>query len=183
MLRVFVVSCGRKIKIANEIHYGFMRYLYERWRKEAEHYMGLAAIEAAKATCHRSKCGSIIVNDEMVIGKGFNSPPLGLERQRRCSVEKSFYNQKVTDKTCCVHAEQRAIMDALAKNPGKLEGSVLYFIRLDEKGEKAFSGNPYCTICSKMALDVGIDEFVLWHKEGICSYETLEYNDLSYHYR
>ena len=89
---------------------------------------------------------------------------------------------KVTDKTCCIHAEQRAIMDALINNSDKLFGSRLYFIRLDEDDVPSKAGNPYCTICSKMVVDVGIQEFVLWHEKGICVYDSQEYNDLSYAY-
>lgn len=44
------------------------------------------------------------------------------------------------------------------------------------------AGKPYCTICSKLALDVGIKEFALWHEEGITIYNTEEYNTLSYQY-
>lgn len=140
-----------------------------------------AATEVAKsATCGRSKCGSVIVKDGEVVGEGFNSPAGNLESQRRCGVEKSSYHTKVTDKTCCVHAEERAIMDALRRHPHKVSGSTLYFIRLDEDGKPKFSGRPYCTICSKLALDAGIAEFVLWHEEGITAYPTDEYNDLSY---
>lgn len=135
---------------------------------------------AMQATCGRSRCGSVIVRDNEIIGEGFNSPPGNLDNQRRCGLEKSSYHRKVTDKTCCVHAEERAIMDALGRNPEKLSGSTLWFIRLDEEGRAEFSGRPYCTICSKLALDVGISEFVLYHEEGITAYRTDEYNDLSY---
>ena len=65
----------------------------------------------------------------------------------------------------------------------KLIGSDLYFIRLDQEGKPAKSGNPYCTICSKMALEVGIKTFHLWHSEGIVAYDTEEYNILSYQYQ
>ena len=40
----------------------------------------------------------------------------------------------VTEKTWCMHAEQRAIMDALKRNPEELPGSRIYFIRLAEDG-------------------------------------------------
>lgn len=103
----------------------------------------------------------IVENDE-IIGTGFNSPPGEKESQRRCSNDKDTYNKKVTDKTCCVHAEQRAIMNALIDAPDKIIGSRLYFVRIDENGKPTHAGNPYCTICSKMALDAGIREFVLW---------------------
>lgn len=123
-----------------------------------------------------------IVQNNEIIGSGFNSPPQDIEDQRKCSNSKGSYHEKVTDKTCCVHAEQRAVMDALRKNPAKLSGSRLYFIRLDEEGKPSRAGQPYCTICSKMALDVGIEEFVLWHKKRVAVYGTKEYNTLSFQF-
>ena len=71
-------------------------------------------------------------------------------------------------------------MDALRRNPNKLYGSRIYFTRLGENKEQLLVGNPYCTICSKMALDVGIIEFVLQHEKGVCVYDTKEYNTLSF---
>ncbi|NOQ55934.1 MAG: hypothetical protein GQ477_03970 [Nanohaloarchaea archaeon] len=159
-----------------------MEYLTGTEKTKASEYLAKATEIARQATCARSKCGSIIVKDNEIIGSGFNSPPQELDSQYRCSNSKDTYHKKVTDKTCCIHAEQRAMMDALRNNPNKLPGARLYFIRLDENGEPSFAGKPYCTICSKMALDVGIKEFTLYHKEGICVYTTEEYNDLSYRY-
>ncbi|MBP9747891.1 hypothetical protein KBD13_03090 [Patescibacteria group bacterium] len=149
--------------------------------KQALAYIQNAVDLARNATCERSRCGSVIVfAGEEIIGKGWNTPPQNDERERRCTREKASYHPKVTDKTCCVHAEQRAIMDALRTHPTKLAGSRLYFIRLDSEGAPMRAGEPYCTICSKMALDVGIAEFVLWHEAGVCVYDTQEYNARSY---
>jgi len=160
-----------------------MRYITdETQQREAMQWMDRAVAVAKQATCLRSKCGSVIVKDGESIGEGYNSPAGGNERQRRCTVSKDTYDTKVTDKTCCVHAEQRAIMDALRKYPDKLSGARLYFIRLDDAGYASKAGKPYCTICSKMALDAGIEEFVLWHEEGIGIYDTQEYTVLSYEY-
>lgn len=159
-----------------------MRLLLENEEKEAFVYFEKAKDIAKNATCKRSKCGAIIIQNNEIIGKGFNSPPNNLENQRRCLNLKDLYHKKVTDKTCCIHAEQRAIIDALKRNPDKIFGSKIYFIRLDKNNNTIKAGKPYCTICSKMALDVGISEFVLWHKEGICIYNTEEYNKLSYNF-
>ncbi|MBS3099513.1 hypothetical protein J4462_04835 [Candidatus Pacearchaeota archaeon] len=150
--------------------------------EEAFNFLTKAYEAALKSSCGKDKCGSVIVKDEEIIGEGFNSPPGNLEGQRRCNCDKKKLHKKVTDKTCCVHAEQRAVMDALSKNSDKLNGSRLYFIRLDDEGKISFAGKPYCTVCSKMALDSGIKEFVLYHKEGIGVYDTGEYNLLSYGY-
>jgi len=157
-----------------------MRFLAGTEEKEAREHMERAAKLAEKASCLRSKCGSVIVKEGEIIGAGFNSPP-GNVKLTVCLKDRLPAKFK-SDRTCCVHAEQRAIMDALKKNPSKLKGSRLYFIRLDEKGGKEIAGEPYCTICSKMALDVGISEFILWHDKGIAVYDTDEYNRLSFAY-
>ena len=142
------------------------------------------AVKIAKqSTCERAKCGSIIVKDNEIIGQGYNSPPNNSENQRKCKNNKDLYHKKVTDKTCCIHAEQRAIFDALKRNPERIKDSKLYFIRLDKENNKTPAGNAYCTICSKIALDVGISEFILMHKDGIKTYNTEEYNLLSYNYK
>ncbi len=160
-----------------------MVYLSGKEKEEALKFMGEAVIVAKNATCKRAKCGFVIVKEGLIIGKGFNSPPFGLEEQRKCENNKENYDRKVSDKTCCIHAEQRAVIDALRNYPGQVEGSVLYFIRLDEEGGKSFSGKPYCTHCSKLALDVGVKSFVLYHEEGVCAYDTKEYNLISYQYQ
>jgi len=159
-----------------------MRYLSSDEEKKALQFICEAAKIALNATCERALCGSVIVKNNKIIGSGFNSPPQNIEEQRKCTCSKDSYHKKVTDKTCCIHAEQRAIIDALKNNPDKIVGSRLYFIRLDKDNNPAFAGKPFCTICSKLALDVGISEFVLWHKEGVCVYNTEEYNLLSYEY-
>ena len=152
--------------------------------KEAEKTNWFEAVcEVAKrATCLRSKCGSIIVKDQTIIGEGWNSPPGNSEQQRRCLCSKEVLDRKVTDKTCCVHAETHAILDALRRNAKRVIGSTLYFVRLNEHHEFIPAGMPYCTICSKLALDVGITSFILWHEKGMKVYDTAEYNLLSYQY-
>ena len=161
-----------------------MKYLSGKNEKIALEYMAEAARVALNSTCHDARCGSIIVKYGKIIGKGFNSPPGNKENQRRCDYSKDSYHKKITDKTCCVHAEERAIIDALRNNPLKIVGSTLYFTRIDEHGNLLRRlGAPYCTICSKMALDVGIEEFVLYHLDGISIYNTDEYNLISFNYR
>lgn len=139
---------------------------------------------ASQATCKRSKCGSIIVTDSfspLIIGRGFNSMP--------CNVNGECFKDDLaptfkSDKTCCIHAEQRAIMDALKSPFSKdIVGSTLFFIRLDENDQPKHSGRPYCSICSKMALDTGIKNFVLWHVEGWTAYDTEEYNKITFDYK
>lgn len=136
---------------------------------------------AQRATCKRSKCGSIIVTGDMgIIGAGYNSMPCN--EVAECFKDNLAPTFK-SDRTCCIHAEQRAIMDAMkGRWRDQLKGSTLYFIRLDENDKPTHAGKPYCSICSKMALDTGISKFVLWHEQGWTSYDTKEYNELTFQY-
>lgn len=152
-------------------------------RGAAKKWLDVAVHLAQTATCLRAKGGSVIVSAKgECIGRGVNTPPNGQETQRRCTKEKVSYHPKVTDKTCCVHAEQRAIMDVLRTFPHDIVGARLYYVRLAKDGSIAYAGQPYCTVCSKMALDGGIGEFVLWHETGITVYSTEEYNERSFAY-
>lgn len=159
-----------------------MQILTWKESKKVEKYFQLAWKIAQNATCGRSKCGSVIVKNNKIIWQWRNSPPKNLESQRKCVCDKNSYHKKVTDKTCCIHAEQRAIMDALRNHPEEIEWADLYFIRLDKEWNMSKSWKPYCTICSKMALDIWIKHFLLRHEDGITQYDTEEYNLLSYQY-
>lgn len=141
-----------------------------------EHFFKLAADQAKLATCKRAKCGSVIILNNEVIGEGFNSPAGSIVK---CDLEFQNSSKPKSDRTCCMHAEWRAILDAVSKQQD-LKGSILYFTRVDKNGDILKSGEPYCTVCSRFALDVGISNFALWHEEGIKIYKTEEYNELSY---
>ncbi len=159
-----------------------MRYVIWKELDECNVFLNLAKKIAKQATCLRDKCGSVVVKNGEIIWDGFNSPPANHENQRRCLCDKSIYHKKVKDQTCCIHAEQRAIMDVLKNNPDKIIWSRLYFVRLDVDWNIAPAWKPYCTICSKMTLDSWVSEFVLLHEKWVCVYDTDEYNKLSFEY-
>jgi deoxycytidylate deaminase len=146
-----------------------------------ENYFKEASLEAKKSLCPKAKCGSIIVLEDIIIGKGYNSPPNNDITKRKCGVNLIKSLKPRSDRTCCVHAEWRAIIDAIKKK-NNIQGSTLYFTRVDNKGKIIKSGQPYCTVCSRLALDNGIKYFALWHDSGIKVYDTDEYNELSYQF-
>lgn len=148
---------------------------------EAESWMQAAATVAKEALCLKAKCGTVIVQKDEIIGSGYNAPPLDIVSDRRCALPTPL-GKAGYDYTCCVHAELRAIHDALRCEPQKLAGAQLYFTRVDDNNELLRSGQPFCTVCSRLALDVGIGEFLLWHEDGIYSYPTDQYNIRSYEY-
>jgi deoxycytidylate deaminase len=157
-----------------------MRVLDGEEKSRAEEFFVEALKECDNSFCLSSQSGCVIVKNGLVIGRGTNSPP-GNVKIARCEKDDLPANFR-SDKSCCIHAEQRAILDAFSLGKNFLKGSTLYYIR-KKLGKKVFAGKPYCTICSKLALDAGIKEFVLWHENGIAAYDAREYNALSFAFR
>ncbi len=86
------------------------------------------------------------------------------------------------DRTCCIHAEQRAIHNAL-KAGKDLTDSSIYFVAIDKEGQKTMATDMKCTICSRAVLDARIKEFIFYSPEGIRAYDPAEVDALSYEYK
>jgi len=157
-----------------------MEYFSQEQHPEAKRWMQAAAAVAQQALCQRDKCGAVIVKDGAIVGSGYNAPPNDDLSHARCHDVFVPNSKPKSDRTCCMHAEWRAILDALRRHPEPVEGSVIFFTRVDGAGNILYSGKPYCTVCSRFVLDVGIAAFVLWHEDGIRSYSAAQYNDLSH---
>lgn len=145
-------------------------------------YFEAAADNAKQATCNRAHCGSVIVKNNVIIGKGSNGPALGDETARVCEADLDHSIKQKYDTTCCVHAEWRAIIDTCRQNGLEVEGSRLYFMRIDEAGRFTDAGDPYCTTCSRLTMESGVSEFALWNADGADIYSASEYNQMSYTY-
>jgi len=158
-----------------------MRILEPTTAALAHEYLALAAQLAGQSTCKRGHCGAVIVSGETVIGKGYNSPPRGRETCRHCDISVAPERPRyLYDATCCLHAEWRGIMDALASQPHLLEGATMYFVRIDDAGRWKQETVPYCTTCSRLILEVGISHVCVWHKAGYGVYGSQEFDALAY---
>ena len=155
-----------------------MKILTGKEEKKAIEYFNLAAeIAKTDAKCLKSKRGVVLVKNEKMISEGWNAPPEG--EQECASCLRDSIDKKVNTEPCrAVHAEARAILNAYKNSHYDLTGSRMYHIKV-KNDEINLSGNPSCTICSKLVLEAGISEFVLWQKEGVCIYDTREFNKLS----
>ena len=146
----------------------------------------IAASVAMLSLCEVAKCGAALVGRSpfipdplfsgALVSTGFNMPPGGWENRRCGKTQPSKLHPKA-DRTCCVHAEVKALLYVPRE---RIVGSTLYFARVDEKGSILPSGAPYCTGCSKVALEAGVAHWVLWHEDGPRRYGAEEYNDLSH---
>lgn len=147
-------------------------------------YFQRAANAAMRATCESASCGTVIVSEGgRILGEGFNGPPDGDLSQSTCrrsdwgSADKPLY-----DRTCCIHAEWRALNAAMKHSDRVLRGATLYFMRISSNGSWTFAGDPYCTVCSRLILEAGIARVALWGVEGSVIYTAQEFNEASYNY-
>lgn len=134
-----------------------------------------------QAICKRGRGGAVLVLGGKIIGRGYNAPPKDSGQNRMCHTDYRTSKKPKSDRTCCVHAEWRAILEGI-KNKGNISGSSIYYAAVDEDGKMLYSKSPYCTVCSRLALDTGIKYFLLWHTDGIKQYDTEEYNRISYNF-
>jgi len=140
-------------------------------------YYAEALAEADKSPCCKGKAGAIVFRNDMVLGRGYNRPPLNMP-VASCEKEEipvpNFYG------TCCLHAEDLALEDALI-NHGRqaLVDSAIIFARKSIDGTELYAKEPSCYECSKKALDKGLSWFVLRHEHGMVAYNTFYYNELS----
>lgn len=141
-----------------------------------------AAAVARKATCRNGHCGSVVIQAGEIIGEGYNGPAFDDDANRTCDNVYDLAAKPKFDKTCCTHAEWRAILDACKRNAERIDGSVLYFMRVDNTGGFTDAGDPYCTTCSRLTLESGISGFALWNQDGADIYDAAEYNKKSYAY-
>jgi hypothetical protein len=158
---------------------------------EAVVLLGEARLIAQQSTCSRARCGAVVATiygRQQLVASGTNGPPG--KSPARCRRKAELKPGFKSDRTCCIHAEQRALLalelwrshDA-AKLPA-FEASMLrlYFVRLNNLDQIEPSGPPYCTICSKAALEAGITEWCLIHPAGVFVYDAIDYNERSFAY-
>lgn len=152
------------------------------------------ACDAAQCSlCLRTHCGAVLVGPALfeaqagtrtlfegkLLGIGANGPPRGDPAYRRCGETTPSKAHPKAGRTCCVHAEVRALFSAPRE---RIAGATLYFARVDAEGCLLPSGRPWCTECSKLALDLGVSRWVLWHADGPAEYDADHYDWLSNRY-
>lgn len=53
-------------------------------------------------------------------------------------------------------------------------------MRVNKDGNWTDAGEPFCTVCSRLALASGLDRFALWVDGKPKIYSTKEYNKVTY---
>ncbi len=122
----------------------------------AHRYFNIAREEALKSDSYGLNDGAVIIKGDLILGRGFDS-----------------FNEYG-------HAEKKAIEDVLSNfDKNILKGSTLYLTRINGNKSIIPTGLPSCTSCSKLILNLGIKECVLFQEMGFYKYTSEEYNDLT----
>ncbi len=130
------------------------------------------AVGLAKDSHARTRHAALVVKDGSVVGWGINGVPLPGEDHCYCNFPLSPHHD-----SCRAHAEQRAI-NLAREGVGweRLRGSQLLYVRLEGDDSVRLNEPHFCPRCSRLALSLGVDEWVFPLSDGIVAYSSREYD-------
>ena len=150
-------------------------------RPPSKDMIKLAEEAARMSPCVKSKRGVVAFADrtpyagapsEAYLGRGYNGPPPRVT---------CLQTQECMD-TCakrCVHAESRAIREALRFKQDRDVVSLLH-VKINSEGVCVPGGPPSCWQCSRELLDVGFDGIWLCElSEGWVYYKAKEFHEIT----
>lgn len=133
------------------------------------------AVELAKDSQARTRHAALVVKDGSLLGWGINGVPLPGEDHCYCKFGSFSHHDD-----CRTHAEQRAIM--LAREGvgwGLLQDSQLLYVRLESDDSVRLDEPHFCARCSRLALSLGMGEWVFALSDGLVGYSSADYDRIS----
>lgn len=124
-----------------------------------EFYLDIAKKISEYSKCLRSHFGVVIVNDDMIIGTGYNGPARGVAHCNPCK-RAEFPSGKGYEKCNAVHAEANAILQSGGR-AGCL-GATMYVGSHNRKfdGKTPYNegmGDFCCNNCARLIINAGIE--------------------------
>jgi dCMP deaminase len=156
----------------------FMKELQGKELEEGMKFIKEAVRASKKSPCKKSQRGAVLVKNGKIISIGYNGAP----KDKVCDpcLRENIKDNSRTELCHAIHAEQRAILNALRKGYD-LTDSRLYHIKV--KNNKTIPTDDIsCTLCSRLILESGVSEMALLHTYGLFVYDAEEYNNLNFDY-
>jgi deoxycytidylate deaminase len=133
------------------------------------------AAELAKDSHARTRHAAVLVKDESLMAWGINGVPLPGEDHCYCK-----YGAFEHHDNCRTHAEQRAINLAREGEGWRtLQGSQLLYVRLEADDSVRLDEPHFCPRCSRLALSLGVKEWVFASPDGLVAYTSVEYDRMA----
>lgn len=130
-----------------------------------KHIIELSINEANNGSCLKSKRGVAIWDKHEVAIASSNSPPIPFKCDDTC---------KNGCSKIAVHAEQRAIIDALQRGFILSECNMMHVKTINN--ELVISGGPSCVDCSKLIVETGIQNMWLYEEAGWIEYSAEDFH-------
>ena len=136
----------------------------------AERAAGLARDSRA-----RTRHAAVLMKDDSMLGWGTNGVPFPGEDHCYCK-----FGEFGLHDMCRTHAEQRAITLAREGDGWRmLPGSKLIYVRLEADDSVRLEKPHFCPRCSRLALSLGVAEWIFALSEGLAGYSCADYDTIS----
>jgi deoxycytidylate deaminase len=154
---------------------------WPQWRPLKRHDSHVAeqmvarAAELARDSHARTRHAAVLMKDDSMLGWGTNGVPFPGEDHCYCKSAEFGHHDM-----CRTHAEQRAIMLAREGDGWRmLPGSKLIYVRLEADDSVRLEKPHFCPRCSRLALSLGVAEWIFALSEGLVGYSCAEYDAIS----
>jgi deoxycytidylate deaminase len=133
------------------------------------------AAELARDSHARTRHAAVLVKDGSLLAWGTNGVPFPGEDHCYCKVGEFGHHD-----LCRTHAEQRAI--TLARDGDgwrRLPGAKLIYVRLGPDDSVRLEEPHYCARCSRLAMSLGVAEWIFALSEGLVGYSATDYDQIA----
>ena len=154
---------------------------WPQWRPLKRHDSHLVeemvdrAAELARDSHARTRHAVVVVKGGSMLAWGTNGVPFPGEDHCYCKVGETGDHD-----TCRTHAEQRAIGVAREGDGWRmLTGAKLVYVRLEDNDSVRLEEPHYCARCSRLALSLGVAEWIFGLKEGLAGCTAVDYDRIA----
>jgi deoxycytidylate deaminase len=151
------------------------------WRPLKRHDSHIAeqmverAAELARDSHARTRHAAVLVRDGSLLAWGTNGVPFPGEDHCFCKFGENGHHD-----LCRTHAEQRAITLARADDGWQtLQQAKLIYVRLEADDSVRLQEPHFCARCSRLALSLGIGEWIFALSEGLVGYSSSDYDKIA----
>jgi deoxycytidylate deaminase len=133
------------------------------------------AAELARDSHARTRHAAVLMRDGSLLAWGNNGVPFPGEDHCYCKVGDSGQHDQ-----CRIHAEQRAITLAREGDSWRLlPGAKLIYVRLEADDSVRLDEPHFCARCSRLALSLGVAEWIFALSEGLVGYSSPDYDQIA----
>ncbi|HEV2252337.1 MAG TPA: hypothetical protein VGS06_04020 [Streptosporangiaceae bacterium] len=133
------------------------------------------AAELARDSHARTRHAAVLVKDGSMLGWGTNGVPYPGEDHCYCKAGDLGQHDQ-----CRIHAEQRAITLAREGDGWRLlPGAKLIYVRLEADDSVRLDQPHFCARCSRLALSLGVAEWIFALSEGLVGYDAADYDKIA----